>query len=81
MRDDLCAFDGAKDELYYRIDRALRELVAIERPVDEREAGPGLSLEIVRDRFSVRLVRAVCPASQTILPPCVTTAGEKARDF
>jgi hypothetical protein len=61
LRDDLCAFDGAKDELYYRIDRALRELVAIERPVDEREAGPGLSLEIVRDRFSVRLVRAVCP--------------------
>ena len=26
LRDDLRAFDGAKDELYYRIDRALREL-------------------------------------------------------
>ncbi len=26
LRDDLCAFDGAKNELYYRIDRALREL-------------------------------------------------------
>jgi hypothetical protein len=26
LRDDLRTFDGAKDELYYRIDRALREL-------------------------------------------------------
>jgi hypothetical protein len=26
LRDDLRAFDGAKDELYYHIDRALREL-------------------------------------------------------
>jgi len=26
LRDDLRAFDGAKDELYYRIERALREL-------------------------------------------------------
>jgi hypothetical protein len=26
LRDDLRAFDGAKDEVYYRIERALREL-------------------------------------------------------
>src|SRR5262245_5179607 len=28
LRDDLRVFDGAKDELYYRIDRALRELAS-----------------------------------------------------
>src|SRR5438552_2943002 len=53
------------------------ELVAhaTERPLDEREAGPRAI------DFPSRSVSAVCPASQTILPPWVTIAGEKARDF
>src|SRR5215471_10144086 len=34
---------------------------AIECPVDEREAGSGLSVEIVRDRFSVQIGEGCLP--------------------
>ena len=48
---------------------------AIERPVDEGEAGPGLSLEIVRDRFSIQISERRLPGE----PDDLATLGDDGR--
>lgn len=48
---------------------------ALERPIDESEAGSGLSLEIVRDRFSVQISERRLPGE----PNNLATFGDDSR--
>ncbi len=53
----------------------------LQRLPDQGKTRARLRLEIMRDRLAGEIDRGRLPPSQTVRPPRVTMAGEKARDF